>query len=97
MTLLSAELSVFPPLSVLSKKYTFFLVNEVMCQDNSVGKVTGYRWDDRDFILRSANIARFVVTEDTGVVGCEALWLCVVMCVVAGVKQGLGVLVLLTP
>ena len=70
MTLLSAELSVFPPLSVLSKKYTFFLVNEVMCQDNSVGKVTGYRWDDRDFILRSANIERFEVNTDLILMGC---------------------------
>jgi hypothetical protein len=82
MILLSAELSVFPPLSVLSKKYIFFLVNQVMYQDNSVGKVTGYRWDDRDFILRSANIARFEVTEDTGVALWDVkLYGCVLLCV----------------
>jgi hypothetical protein len=41
-----------------------------MNQVNPIGKVMGYRLDDRNFILRSVNIARFEDAEDTFVLGC---------------------------
>ena len=44
-----------------------------MNQDNLIGKVMGYRLNDRNFIPRSVNIVRFEDAEDTFVLGCKVI------------------------
>jgi hypothetical protein len=44
-----------------------------MNQDNPIGKVMGYRLDDRNFIPRSVNISRFGNAEDIFASVCEAI------------------------